>query len=419
MYSNRYVKQEYLDSNIYTKDRIEFRIPKGERPLSNMRLVNLGCTSGTGGSIAHLNHTIGAAALLNSVTLYDGSKVLSQTLHFNRKYAHKVYSTTNSKNDSMLNNQLSSQFGFRFVTQSSGQYDFFKYVDSPGGDVGLLVTNDPSDTAQGMLDLSEALPLLNKLTMLDPLVFKDGLRIVIEFETKPHIVLDNVAATNATFQTLQPVLVYDNIIDDDYYKSLKYSPVVHWFETEHDQMLFPGESSVTKRSNAFNGKKIQRLAVSKVYQDKSKYVDGTSAVASGSELSSLALYNEKFQCILNGRQVLPGDGVYGQHKTRCHIDAYGDSCGYFGANLPWDTIANTPNFDLVLNRVTAQPGFLDYDGVVFNQEQCNDLQIQIKRDIRANTSANQVGDSPLEIHIFADIPKTLIFGKDGYSLMYN
>ena len=99
------------------------------------------------------------------------------------------------------------------------------------------------------------------------------------------------------------------------------------------------------------------------------------------------------------------------------VDAYGDMASYFGSNL-----ISIDNNDTLVTDGVKRTGRLDYFGVVINDD-IQDLQFSYDRTNLAtdnDTAAKQQvkANVGIDIHLYAEVAKTLTMGANGYNVQY-
>jgi len=174
----------------------------------------------------------------------------------------------------------------------------------------------------------------------------------------------------------------------------------------------------SKKVRGFDNKRVGRLLAVKAYANANKSKT-TNAVDDVGNLGSLAGYDEVFNVRVNGKNILTRKGNDKAPNARLAmlVDAYGDMASYYGSNLI--SIANN---DTLVTDGVKRTGRLDYFGVVVNDD-VQDLQFSYDRTSLAsdNDSAalQQVKtNAGLDIHLYAEVAKTLSMGSNGYNVQY-
>ena len=162
VYSRDAVNTLYLDPVIKQSTRAEFRISENNAYiLPNMKLMNLGASSG---SAVNYNKLNGAVSIIKELYLYDGKTELSSNRHVALWNGWNMVNNKNSYNNNILGN----------TTGTAAKHNSM-YKNSICNTTGLK--------AQGQLGevlLSSLLPILQNLQVLPTAVMKN-LRLVVVY----------------------------------------------------------------------------------------------------------------------------------------------------------------------------------------------------------------------------------------------
>ena len=293
-YSNGSVKELLLDSSIFSQSRCEFRVPANSSVLSNMKLVGLGATvTGAGATSLFYNRGAGVVSLIKNIRLMDGANILSECREVSKQMTFRSINNSNNVNQSFRTPML--------LNGASYTYSFFQ--NGPAIDNNLLkgysinqydsfdmkVTDDETTTSLGIVVLSDLLPFLNKVEMLDSMVFKNGLRLVIEWETDR---LKTTTRNDGALKFLEPVLCLYDVVGPDLYNELSMKDGVYaWYEREVDQQNFPALATSSQRFTGFNNKRVLRFMVSKEFTITTDYLS-TNEVKGLGKSGSITLNQE-------------------------------------------------------------------------------------------------------------------------------
>lgn len=406
------VKEHLLDTNIFNQRRCEFRIPKEVNSLSNLKLLGLGAVR-TGGGDSPYNRGAGAISVINRIAIMDGANVLSECRECNKQLAFRNVNNANNVNNSYKSPQMLSATNYVYGNIPTSPNVSFKSYRGLGYN-NLLLTDDANTTGKGMLVLSDVLPILNNISMLDNAVFKNGVRIVIEWESDVRKV---AGANNITFQVLEPVLCMYEVSSDELYNELKLGAgVKSWYEREVDRKDFGNSASETQKYNGFDNKRVLRFVISKEMKTNANY-DSTTSVMGLGKCGSKALLDESFNMINNGAQVFP-TAISGFNIQRQLVNAFGKCSGYQGFNASrGDSDANNfPEYKNLLRDNSARAGDLGFNGVQMNNEMVKQLELTIGRDPADVGNGN---NDTLSVFIFGDVAKSISIGKNGsYTVGY-
>lgn len=408
------VKEHLLDTNIFNQKRCEFRIPQGVNALSNLKLLGLGAIR-TAGENSPYNRGAGAVSVINRVALLDGANVLSECRECNKQLAFRNVNNANNVNNSYKSPQMLSATNYLYgnISIATG-IKFKQYVGLGYNNDSTQMTNNANTTGKGMLVLSDVLPILNNISMLDNAVFKNGLRLIIEWETD----LLKVSTDNRnTFQVLEPVLCMYEVSSDELYNELKLGPgVKSWYEREVDRKDFGNSATETQKYNGFDNKRVLRFLISKEMKTNANYVSNDDVLGLG-KCGSKALLSESFNMINNGGQVFP-TAISGFNLQRQLVNAFGKCSGYQGFNAARgsDDAANFPEYASLLAQKSAAAGDLGFNGVQMNNEMVKQLELTIGRDA---TNVGFGNNDTLSVFVFGDVAKSISIGKNGsYTIGY-
>ena len=418
-YSSSQVKTLYLDPKSFVDgSRAVFELEGHHLAyLPNMRLLNVGIF----GTQAPYNDLIGPNAIIERVTLYDGKTKLTER---NKYGLYRGFVLHNQKNSACMS--VSAQ---RNLNKLGFQQD---NTTLRGSFTLPQITADTArDTTEGAnVELRQVLPMLNAVTHLPSDLFPN-LRLEVVFNTSVASSVYNTD-TNAINGQMIPLLAVDILDDksvvDKMNKGL--AKGINWLEVEHDQVLYPqspdfgnngaADQGVEEVKNfkldGFRGKRVERLLQIKENADPTNFLNGNAVQGFGRN-SSVAVFNEKLQVRLNGRNILPDVGMTGSSERLAYfIDTYGDSFAYPGSN----------NVDILSSEVAegttndAIASQLSYNGIYIG-EHVKDLQIQHSRTGLEDTGG-ATGFRPsianLNVHYFAEVQKGLVLQKNGYMVSY-
>ena len=417
-YSSGSIKETYLDPSNFSQSRCVFKLSGDMNYLSNMKLTQLGATTTV--AAAGYSRSAGMRSLIRNIMLMDGGTVLTQSREQNLDAALRNVLGANDNN-------LSTKTGLDFNRQA---YTYGKYVDPAGvantfrkgysatsyssNEIALLEVN----SSRGTMILSDALPLLRVLPMLDNSVFKDGLSLVIEWETDIRKIADSDA--NA-ITILQPVLCAYEVSDPMLYAQLAIKPgSLSWVEREVDQRPYAAATTLTQRYNGFDNKHVTRLCVVKQIQDLNLYVS-TDAVQGVGPLSSVVLSQESYNIVNQGRRLFPRD-ISNFDINRQTINAFGDFSVFNGAiQARGFTATSSPHYIDSLNtrlgnfdNADMVPGLCGYNGVLMGNVPVRNLELTLSRDL---TNVDAFQSQPLNVFLFGDVPKVMSVGRDGSYLI--
>ena len=409
-YSDSTIKTQYLDPRIYVENsRATFELDSNEAAyLPDMRLTFLGVK---GTNLTNYNNLVGAMACVRSFTLYDGKQILSA---LNRQQFYRGFlnqNKVNSVNEKVASYLDCNQLGFTINGTS-------RKVEKETASQVINTTNATTDTA--WLDMREIFPILGQMTHLPTAVFKN-LRVVIEYEMGSQV--SNVNTNTLT--TLRPVLAVNVMTNPAVVDALNRKMLaVSWLEVEHDQFNIPSapsnvenvEQSLAIKLNGFNAKRLERMLIVKEIANSALEENGGATLGFG-QFSSQAVFKQKFQLRVNGRNMFPrASGITGENEMLAHVcESYGDCNAYPGSN----------QYGMDISTIVAGGrnvlGQLSYIGIYVG-ERIADLQIDISRTgliDTGGTGGKKATTDELRCHVYGESRKQLTMGPNNtYVISY-
>jgi len=417
-YSSGSIKEVLIDASNFTSSRCVFKLSGEMNYLSNMKLTNLGCFAP--GGATNYNRGAGVLSLIKNIQLLDGSATLSQSREANLDSSLKNCLGDNDSNISVKTGLNFNRNGYVFgqFTSPAGTANTVNTgYSSMGYSAGEIATTEAA-SAKGTVVLSDILPILKVLPMLDTAVFKDGLQLVIEWETD----VSKIAVSIANPVTIiQPILCAYEVSDPMLYAQLAIKPGnVSWIEREVDQRPYAAQTSVTQRFNGFDNKHVLRFCIVKQLANLALYRVNNNVQGFG-PLSSYALLNESYNMINQGRRVFPQD-ISNFDINRQTINAFGDSSVYNGAIQAAGVDATSlPNYQANLNSRPGDftnafllPSESGYNGVLMGNVPVRNLELSLSRDL---TNVDGKQNTALNVFLFGDVPKVMSVASDGSYLI--
>jgi hypothetical protein len=417
-YSSGDVKTHYIDPKSFLDgNRAVFQLPGHHIAyLPNMRLLEVGVFGQAGGNY---NELIGANDIIREITLFDGSTILTQLTNYGLYRGFQLQNTTNSNAMSVVD------------FKSAGGKLGFQQLSADGLLQHILrsrTTAAARNASNGAyIELREVLPMLNSVTHLPSDVFQNlRLEVVFNTEAAEQILQD---VTHTITGQLFPILAVDVLdnksIVDKMNRGIGKS--IAWLEVEHDQVTYEqsanngaaGDQGVEEVKNfkldGFKNKSVERIVQVKELQDKTKYLNGNDVLGFG-RFQSVALFNEKLQIRLNGRNIFPNSGLTkNMERLGQVVDTYGDCVAYPGSNqVDIDTgiVAGT---DATNGR--AKIGNLSYN-CAYLGEKIMDLQVEHSRTGLEDTTGYRPSTDALNVHYFGEVRKAVVFDNKGYNIVY-
>ena len=407
------IKEYLLDTNLFNQRRCEFKLPSGVDALSNMKLLNIGAVRGAGGTDSPYNRGAGVLGLINRIALLDGANVLSECRDLNKQLAFRNLNTSNNNSNSYKTPVSLGASNYQYGTlKGSADTKRFKQYAGIGYNEAQM-TDSEASTSKGMLVLSDVLPLLKNVEMLDTKVFRNGLRIVIEWESDIYKV--STDKTNS-FTVLEPVLSLYEVVDEALKNEMSIQDgVVSWYEREVDNRTYaPSAGAVSQKFNGFNNKRVRAFLVQKEFNNVDNYVNGNDILGLG-KCGSVSLLDESYNMIVGGRQVFP-TAIRDSDIARQLSNAFGSVVGYQGFNKMDSESANQfPQFQSLHRSNTIRTGDIGFYGVQMNNELVKTLELSVQR---SETTAGKGSNDTIKVFIYADVAKVMSVSGGQYTISY-
>ena len=430
LYSSK-IKCDIVDpANESQNVRVEFRLNSGIGYYPTLRLGNFGSVGGD----VEQNTAVGSLGLIRHVVLMNGTEEISKTRFANRYQAFKIFNNTNDDNRDINSSLYNCRQGYIFNDNLSVQ---------PGGSpqnqqvVGDAVNVKASKASS--VNLMDLLPFLKSVPVLDTSLWTD-LRVIVEYETSPSSWLNN---NDAASSTISPYLIAEEITDADLIKKLSATfKSSIWNEIEHDQFhigtqipqanAVPVVQKIKQVINGFDNKFVSRVVCMKTYSDKAEIkVDKAGAVNSSfGDFVSLAQHKEKINFVLNGKPVLPLDGLDTPAKKAMMLNDTWGTCN----QIPYGNVEGVglDGRDAAVNKIGAPSlqttrcgedvGSQDFIGIML-ESRINQLEIDFERSVPeedladASCKVSKIGTG-LDFHIYAEVRKMLTLENGRYIVSY-
>ena len=401
-YSSENIKTKLLEPVTYNnKYQAVFRIT--EPILTNMRLIDLGAHSS---AATNFNIISGSKGIIRNMTLYSGETKLSGCSDSSDYQSFQNYNNKNSVNRNL--DRITSLHGQGYQVSESKQI-----VNTPLTASNIDTVANDANLSKSWLSIGDFCPLLRNMSVLDPAMFGDNLRLEVEFHTDPQYWCQ---AVGTSYDITRPRLIVDCVYNYD-----PPSQNISWNEMESDRFTTKllskaattNDVLTSQKLNAFNNKICSRMVMIKNYVDKAKNVVGGNVVGAGIH-SSYALVREKQQIIVNGQELLPRQGCDTSAKRLSMInDTYG-AC---------NTVIGTQNLGNQAQRLGTpiQPlqGQLSYFGMNLNGVRVKEFVVNLTQTGVIDAAANTPSNDPLMVVVYMEVQKNLVFdGKGNYKLEY-
>ena len=428
LYSDGNLKTEYVEPQIFIDaNRVIFEL-KGHHVayLTNMRITDLAVTRGARNSA--LNRLGGVLSLIKNARLLDGATELSSLREANRYLGFRNQNQNHGYAMSVKNQLVGSQIGFEF----SGENRKLSYN---GYTVSDAVQDTKDNSRTFSIQLKDLFPILNSMEILPTELFKN-LRVEIEFESLANPALNILTDANQGASVQRPLLAVDYLDNPMIVKKMEKSiNMVSWLEIEEDSFHVAREDAdqagaqekvqtANEKSNGFQNKMVERILIAKELlsvQDGNGFLNGNNIRPAYGPQGSYACFREKLQVRLNGKNLLPRDGITKPMEFLSYlVDTWGEQVLYPQANTVDVSTAMT---DIIsqANEVTASD---DYRGAhsyfgLYLGDRVDNLQINYERTGLQDTGAVvRPATEAMRVHIYAEVKKALKVSNGKYNIVY-
>jgi len=411
------LKTDYVDPVYDRKNfRSEFRLDADTLYLSNLRLLDVSAKTAAG--TAEYNALGGCLALIKSIQLLDGNERLDAVHQFHLSSAFKNYNNSNEANRNVKAETAKNSLGYVFNgVQGAGSSAQIEVANPPDN-----MTTSESTTAKSWIDLKKAMPFLDAVNYLPTNVFKN-LRVVVEYNTDSSLF---ARSSVTTFETIQPLLVVDEMQDSDTKMQLMKSfQGANYVSLENDRVIIPAGSGVDAANpnptqstnllvNGFNNKRVNRMFMVNTPTVEATYK--TAGVDDGfGRLSSMAQLDQSVNFRVNGSNLLPYAVDRPNKRLGRLTDVWG-TCNTFSNDL---FIVDASNHIEDPDRL----GKCDYQAANMHGMRVRELQLQYSRtneyDAALPSQQNGVYNQKLELNLFAEVQKVLSVKPNGeYDVSY-
>lgn len=418
-----------------SKYRSEFRLHSGGMYLSNMRLMNLGLVVNQQSVIDNDRYNIvtGTGAIIRAIYLYDGKTPLDSVTHFADIQAFRNYNNLNSVNADT--GKVLNRHGLGYVYDRTPPTLGTPASPSPNLPLPPVIKeffpNCPTAplTSQeisplGYLSLRSVFPLLQQLEFLDTELF-ENLRVVVEYYTDNSMVRNDPTSTASITGTALPILVVDQIMNPELIAKTRAgfkSVVWNAYEVETvvlDKLVAEGANLATQskkfRLNGFSNKTLVSLVVQKQPTE--------TLSKSYRNHGSVALFNEQWQLVVNGSNLLPDSGVttpnYRLSLLNDSFDALNTFPGNTGLSMykPQNFVDGSVLVDgdgdiIGHDKISS----LDYFGVLINQK-INSLDVICGRSVKL--AYDPMYAQAINLNCIGQVVKSIVkSAKGGYNVVY-
>jgi hypothetical protein len=306
------------------------------------------------------------------------------------------------------------------------------------------MTEDENTTGKALFYVSDMLPILKNMLMINTSTFKN-LKLVVNFSNNLSNWSENVTLPivgQPNFGSVQPFLLFDEMVGQNVPNAN-----FDFFSVEHDRFVVDAvgtsvlsatnqvsRQQITNKLSGFDNKSVKRMLLVKTPQLKTTYQTAVNINTMYGPLGSKAFFNESLQVRLNGANLYAGAGINKENQRLAMLtDTFGNSGAYPFGNGSAQVNDNVTDASrgLNINLGNSVISELDYYGINLNAT-VSDLQIEFGRDclfVVDNTGGAGVGSNAatnaasinqqIFINAFAEVKKSIIFQPDGsYLVVY-
>jgi len=295
LYTNQ-IKTHIIDPVYFGQDRCEFKFTPNKLFMSNMRIGGAGYVANTPAT-DKMKNPAGVWGQIKNIFLMDGGTEVDKQYDVGPLMAFKASNHPNDQNFSK--NKLLTHSFLGYESNSN------RKLTEPFAQVG---TTPSLLKDEGWLSLLDVFDYLKNSVYVSTNMFSH-LRLVIEFYPVKTAEADATAI-------LKPYLIVDEIVDENAMESIEKelmtTPIV-FKPIERDSALIPVTTintpqSINLKLKGFNDKTLNRVLVCK----------------STATNVSLSINSEKVNFVVNGRQILPYDGIDTPSKRTMYLnDSWG------------------------------------------------------------------------------------------------
>lgn len=314
------LKTVYLDPEHHSTSKSEFRL-HGRAYLSDLKLL-LNANS-TGGIYSVAAGVYGA---IKHIRLLSGGVELDSCRFANYLMAFKNLNNSNKDNINLRKRLTHNSLGYELDEGMT-----FGARDTIGQDA----TSTAESESAGVLYLSEILPVLNELVIINTESIFPNLRIVIEYNNDDKLQKDDT--TNASTLS-EPILMVSEVLSQSDIDSSAKLDGLEWDTMEVDQIIIPAVGAgatqhVIQKINGFDNKTVSRmLMVKQTLPLTNNYLAGGTASLGFGVYNSFVQYKEKVNFNINSKPVFqnpleePGQKAQLLHDTwgKVNIIPYGN-----------------------------------------------------------------------------------------------
>ena len=406
---------QYVEASTHSNSFTEFMLPMV--PARNFRLISFGVSSYSGGNDRRYAHSTGSLCLIDTITVYSGSTVVSQTRGSNYLSAFKElcdggnanYSVGSTLYQNSLNyepnttiqvNELSNPLGQ--AVSNLTQIDLYKLVPFF---LGLDL--------EGYKQMAKAVKKGDKKKVKEMIrssnvirCDKLQLRVVIEYTKMSADMLFKNGLTTDTFNINKPVLVMDRIMGDKLDNNFEMVYDNYDLESFSLPLVQPQTDSDTQaRLYGCDGKYLKEVTLI-----TSSNLDNANRNANFKLFGSSAQYKEVVNLLVNSEKLIPTE-IDTPARKQLFLNY---SKPAFMAPILSNQVSHGGTVNNALygaNTTNAYVNNTQFSYLTLNVNQrINQLSLQYRR--RGYNTGNTAQVFPIQMLCFYTTQRTLVY-KDG------
>ena len=405
------IKIRYLEAEQHNQNyRTTFKLPNNVIALPNLRIANLGLFGGVGSY-----SKTGVSGLIKHIYLYSDSNLIDQLRNLNQWDSFRQMTQSNKLNKNIERYLSKVDIGYEIDEKMQGEISFSQNA--------ISVAQDEKN--YGYLELMKYLQILAVENFVIDTAKMPNLRIEIEWETSKFKYLHT--GTNNNYLVARPVLIYDEVSDQSAASQLSSNlGNLNFVCIENDSFHVPEKTPPSVQSikvslKGFNQKFVNKFLVMKSYNVLSKANDtGSNSIIGKGFYRSPVQFNEKVNILVNGEQL---------YETKANDQSINDqrtahSWGSLNVNVNENLFSNglANPVDGLLNKVAVASdqnllGMASYLGCKI-QNKIEDLRIEYDRSCPSDNQAFKRYSEGLDVHVFGEVQKQMIFGKNSFVSRY-
>ena len=382
-------KVHIIDPHSHTQLRSEFRLNNFNTIiLSNLRLADVSSVPLNNNPDTRYTANGGVMNLIKKLTLYSGNQQLDTISNFHKWYGFKNLISTQSEADGIKKPNTASVLSINTeninVQQNVGEIPAYGFNGK--FDVPLPVLEDNND------------------------LFFDDIRLVVEWNTAPATVY-SADGRPASFTVNPPSLIYTEFLSKDYseLKKIAQSKPFVWNAIEGERLDVPATTNGTvqpidTRLRGFDNKTVTRMVVVN---------DSSTANAYCCRTHSVAMNAEKLNFRVNGRLIMPYNGIDNENQKLRSLNAWGEATVYQGGQYTQETEGTLGESLLTM---AGQFSYASFD----IRQKINDLNIQFQRTGKTGEPATDESFlSQMDIYCFGEVLKQVKEDNKGNLMVMN